>query len=99
MTRFLLDLGSDPRHCLFAAVWNDGADILRMLIDAGAVLDVRADGVTPLLYAARLGRVATLRVLLDAGADLRATDRKGNTPYRLARRSGVPPDLLARLQA
>lgn len=98
MARRLLDLGANPRHCLFAAVWNDDAQMLQMLLQAGAVTEVRAQGVTPLLYAARLARSATLAVLLDAGADRHARDRKGRSALALARGAHLGADWLARLQ-
>lgn len=99
MTRVLLDLGCSPEHCLYAAVWNDDVDILQMLITAGAPLERRAEGATPLLYAARLGREASVRVLLASGADSAAVDRKGLNALQLARRNKRPDSLLSLLSA
>lgn len=99
MTRVLLDRGCSPEHCLFAAVWTDDVDILQMLIHAGAPLERRSEGVTPLLYAARLGREASARTLLGAGADLGAVDRKGLNAQQLARRNKRPQSLLSLLSA
>lgn len=99
MTRVLLDRGCSPEHCLFGAVWNDDADILQMLIAAGAPLERHAEGASPLLYAARLGREASVRVLLAAGADLTAVDHKGLNALQLARRHKRADSLLRLLSA
>lgn len=98
MTRQLLDLGARPDHCLFGAVWYDEADILQMLLDAGAPIDPVVEGATPLVYAARLGRLESIRTLVKAGASIDATDRKGRTPYLLAREKKVPTAVLGLLQ-
>src|SRR5262249_21332983 len=41
-------------------------------------------GLTPLLYAARDGRLEAAKILLDGGADLKATDPNGITPLLMA---------------
>jgi uncharacterized protein len=41
-------------------------------------------GLTPLLYAARDGRLEVAGILVDAGADLKATDPNGITPLLMA---------------
>lgn len=98
MTRFFLDLGATPDHCLFAAVWNDDADILAMLLAAGAPIDPVADGATPLVYAARLGREASIRVLVGGGAARDAVDGKGRAPLQLAMAKKVSAETLALLR-
>ena len=49
-------------------------------------------GMTPLMWAARYGAPATVKVLLDAGADVTATNKQGQTSLDLARqkRSDAP---------
>ena len=42
-------------------------------------------GMTPLMWAARFGAPATVQVLLDAGADVTATNKQGQTSLDLAR--------------
>lgn len=98
MTRFFLDLGATPDHCLFAAVWTDDVDILAMLIAAGAPLEPNAFGATPLVYAAQLGREASIRVLVAAGAAIGVVDHRGRSPYQLARARKVSAATLALLQ-
>ncbi len=50
--------------------------------------DVPHGGNTALLFAARVGDVASARLLLDAGADVNATDAWGLSPIALAAHSG-----------
>jgi ankyrin repeat protein len=45
-------------------------------------------GLTPLLYAARDGRVEAAKILVDAGADLEAMDPNGITPLLMAISNG-----------
>jgi hypothetical protein len=75
-------------------VWNDNAEIMVMLLEAGAPVDSWEEGATPLIYAARLGREAVIPVLVAAGADRSAVDRKGRNLFRLARARKVSPRVL-----
>jgi uncharacterized protein len=98
MARLFLDLGASPDRCVFAAVWTDNAEIMIMLLDAGAPVDAFEEGATPLIYAARLGREAVMPLLVAAGADRTATDHKGRNALRLARARKVSPHVLEMLQ-
>ncbi|HYI81639.1 MAG TPA: ankyrin repeat domain-containing protein, partial [Acetobacteraceae bacterium] len=53
------------------------------LPDQGAQPPIPGD-MTPLMFAAREGHVETARLLLDAGADLHASDKNGITPLFMA---------------
>jgi ankyrin repeat protein len=66
---------------LMAAVTTDDIGAVRLLIDGGAEIDERFpyvngfnDAHTPLLVAARDGHTEIAKVLLDAGADVNATE-------------------------
>ena len=69
-----------------------------MLLEADAPVDPWEEGATPLIYAARLGREAVIPVLVAAGADRSAVDRKGRNPFRLARAGKVSPRVLETLE-
>ena len=75
---------------LIAAAHLGHADIVRELIRAGAPLDhVNNLGWTALIESIVLGdggprHVATLRALVDAGANVNLADRRGTTPLALA---------------
>jgi ankyrin repeat protein len=75
-----------------AHLGHDG--VVRQLIAAGAPLDhVNNLHWTALIEAVVLGdggarHQATVRALLDAGADVRLADREGRTPLQLARERG-----------
>jgi ankyrin repeat protein len=56
LARFLLKAGANPDHCLWTVIWSKEPDLVRLLLRAGSQPNVRFDGETPLIYAARLGR-------------------------------------------
>lgn len=67
------------------------------LIERGAA--VNRPGWSPILYAASGGDVATLQVLLKAGADLSATNPSGSTPLIMAARFGRDEVVMALVAA
>lgn len=97
LVEMFLELGANPDHCLWATAWANDAALTRSLLQAGARTDLRADGETPLLYAARLGREPVIEALLAAGADVHIGDGKGRTAYELARKKRVATSILAML--
>ena len=65
------------------------ADVVQVLIDAGADIEAKTDkGHSPLHLASRSGEVATVMKLVEGGADVRATDDEGNTCLILAAYNG-----------
>ena len=82
---------------LIAAAHLGHADIVRMLIRAGAPLDhVNNLGWTALIESIVLGdggarHLATLEALVEAGADVNLPDRAGQTPLALARAGAATP--------
>ena len=69
---------------------NTHADMIQLLIEHGADVDVRDDkGKTPLHCAAVTANLENMRALLENGADVNAVDDEGNTPLQLAQR-GTP---------
>jgi ankyrin repeat protein len=97
-----LALGASARNitsrydgtALIAAAHLGHAEIVRILIRAGAPLDhVNNLGWTALIEAIVLGdggphHVETLKALVDAGADVNLPDRNGHSPLTLARGRG-----------
>ena len=70
------------------AIYNNGPSvvaIVKALIEAGADLEAVYNGETPLHKAARSNKnPLVVKALLDAGADPKARNRKGRTPFDLA---------------
>ena len=75
---------------LHLAVREESVEIARMLIDAGADLDIQDTwgSDTPLHDAAFFGRVEIARMLIDAKADLDVQDNDGRTPLHRAAGNG-----------
>ena len=67
------------------------------LIERGAA--VNRAGWSPILYVASGGDVATLRVLLKAGADIRSVNPSGSTPLIMAARFGRDDVVMALVAA
>lgn len=70
---------------MFAAVNNDNTKIIRILIDAGASVNVKdANGYTPLMFAAQEGYDKTVKFLLKNGADINVESKVGHTALSIA---------------
>jgi ankyrin repeat protein len=78
--------GRNPLH---HASQNVHLDIVRLLIDSGATVDIR-NGIqqTPLALASGKGKVEVGRFLIERGADMNARDNQGCAPLHLAARHG-----------
>ena len=94
---FLLKRGADASYSLWAAVWRDDDVVCRELLKNRPRLDLRAHGETPIFYAARLKRVKTLDLLIEAGADPTIPDGKGRDAIEIARARRLPKGLIDRL--
>jgi len=78
-------------HALNAAAAGDHADIVALLLDAGADPDARQHGgFTPLMSAAANGNEAAVAALLDHGADRAARGDDGKDAAALADERGHP---------
>jgi parallel beta-helix repeat protein len=64
------------------------ADTVEALLEAGADVDAKALGFTPLMSAVKLGRVETVKALLAAGADVNAEGADGRTALMIAKVEG-----------
>jgi len=80
--------GQTPLH--LAAVGNSGEaqaiEIVGLLLAKGAEVNVRTTDIcmTPLHFAACMGMLRVVKLLLDHGADVRAVNLTGRTPLHLA---------------
>jgi hypothetical protein len=87
----LLKLGSTPRYCLFAAIWNEDRAAIRLLLGHGADVDEDSSpGETPLLGAVAWSKFGPAEELLEAGADPDVRNPKGDTALHLMLRKGSP---------
>jgi ankyrin repeat protein len=64
----------------YAAASGDAEEVLRLLARGADPGEPDAIEFTPLHFAAQEQHTAVVEVLIKAGADIRATDRWGNTP-------------------
>jgi ankyrin repeat protein len=97
LARFLLERGADASSSLWAAVWRDDDGILGELLKAKPRLGLRAQGETPIFYAARLKRLRTLDLLIDAGADPTIMDDQGRDAVDIAQARRLPKTFIDRL--
>lgn len=82
----------DPRPWaspLMAAIdKNRDIELARILLDAGAKVDPGPHGITPLSLAAENAQPAIVRLLLQRGANVNASDSDGDTPLMAVMRAG-----------
>jgi len=92
LAKHLLERGADPNHCLFAAVWNEDCDAIRLLLAHGADIEEGADrGDTPLLGAVAWSKFGPAGELLEAGADPNVRNAQGATALHLMLKKGSAP--------
>lgn len=78
-----------------ALTYNQHEESIQLLINAGAQINqADADGVTPIMAAARNPNVNILRTLIDAGAVINVPDQKGNTALMVAAEHNENPEVI-----
>lgn len=89
LAAYLIERGSTPEYCMWAAAYNDDPAAIQLLCDAGANVDPPEAGDTPLMFAVKWGRFAAAKALLERGANANFKDAKGKTAlhYMLKKRS------------
>lgn len=97
LVEFLLQRGANASYSLWATVWRDDAGVCRELLKSKPALNLRAHGETPIFYAARLRRLATLALLIDAGADPSIRDSAGRDSVAIARERKLPEENIERM--
>ena len=75
LSEYLLERGSNPNHCLWAAAYNNDAGAIRLLIHYGAEDPSTAEA-SPFLAAIQWNRFAAAIELLKLGADINFQDSK-----------------------
>src|SRR5215469_9110227 len=72
-------LAQDPEN-FYSAIREDNLTQLKALLDSKGTANAADDrGITPLMYAAEIGSVDAMRLLLDQGADVAAQNAFGST--------------------
>lgn len=93
LAEHLLKLGADPNYCLFAAVWNEDVEAIRLLLRHGADIEEGVDrGDTPLLGAVAWSKFGPAEALLKAGADPNVHNAEGATALHLMLKKGSAPE-------
>jgi ankyrin repeat protein len=97
LVRFLLKRGAEASYSLWAAVFRDDPVLMRELLKTKPRLDLRSHGETPIFCAARLQRLKTLDLLIEAGADPRIPDDQRRDAVAIARARRLPAAFIERL--
>ncbi|HWX03816.1 ankyrin repeat domain-containing protein [Collimonas sp.] len=106
MVKALLDKEAEPNNTGWtalhyaAAIGND--EIVQMLLDASAYIDAGSpNNTTPIMMAARAGKILTVKLLLDSGADVTLKNDVGMNAIDLAKKfdhNDIADGLTQRLQ-
>ncbi|MGB7192907.1 MAG: ankyrin repeat domain-containing protein [Collimonas pratensis] len=106
MVKALLDKEAEPNNTGWtalhyaAAIGND--EIVQMLLDASAYIDAGSpNNTTPIMMAARAGKILTVKLLLDSGADATLKNDVGMNAIDLAKKfdhNDIADGLTQRLQ-
>jgi len=99
LLEFLLKRGGDPSYSLFSVLWGYKPEFARVLVKYKPRMNLRGgDGRTVLHAAVNPNRLEVLNLYLEAGADPWAKDKLGITPLDLAKKRGVPKDIIQRME-
>ena len=72
---------------LCAAIMKGDLATVKKFIEYGANVNEEANGMTPLMFAARYNKVEILKYLLEKGADKKVKDENGLTALKYAENS------------
>ena len=73
-----------PKTACWIATYRRHNDILRVLLENGADPNFEQEGVVPLYFAIAFQNLEAVKLLVDHGASLTQTDKKGHTPLYYA---------------
>jgi len=72
------------------AIVKGDFETVKKLIDMGADVNAKSNGLTPLMYAAKYNRIEILNLLIEKGVNLKAKDsKKGYTALKFAELSNA----------
>jgi hypothetical protein len=91
LARFLLQEGSTPEYCLWAAGFADDVEAIDLLVRHGASLDPVTEDETPFLSAIKWSHFAAAERLLHHGANVNFQDSKGLTALHLVLKKTSAP--------
>jgi ankyrin repeat protein len=97
LARFLLEQGSTPEYCLWAAGFADDVEAIDLLVRHGARVDPVTEDETPFLGAIKWSRFAAAERLLHHGADVNFQNSKGVTALHLVLKKDSAPRHVAML--
>ena len=97
LARFLLEQGSTPEYCLWAAGFADDVEAIDLLVRHGARVDPVTEDETPFLGAIKWSRFAPAERLLHHGADVNFQNSKGVTALHLVLKKDSAPRHVAML--
>ncbi len=80
----------NPKVNLFCmAIVKGDTETVKGLIDVGADVNEKSNGMTPLMYAAKYNKADIVKILITNGAKLKAKDDRGFTALKHAQLSGA----------
>jgi len=94
---FRAEDGATPLH--MAIGYRHDVRVAEALIDAGADLEARQSGETPLMQAALFGRLAWVELLIKRGANVNAVAPNGTNVLGFARALANNPKIISLLEA
>jgi ankyrin repeat protein len=81
---FLLESGSNPNNCMWAATWDENLEMAELLASHGAEIDPVFHHETPLLQIVRSRRLKLLGWLIAKGGNINFQDDKGYSALHYA---------------
>lgn len=87
LSEYLLNRGSDPNHCLWAAANRNDADAIRLLVHSGAE-DPSTEDSSPFLAAIQWNQFAAAEEFLKLGADVDFQDSNKMTALHYLLKKG-----------